>query len=110
MSEVLSAQIAQIAGAYFPELIITLFIIFNLIAGQFFSTYLYKLSKWFTILGIVLALCSTFYLQIEPEAYAFNGTFLTNIYTVFFKILILISGFCLTLLSRNMIREKRDRF
>lgn len=112
MSEVLSAQIAQIAqiaGAYFPELIITLFIIFNLIAGQFFSTYLYKLSKWFTILGIVLALCSTFYLQIEPEAYAFNDTFLTNIYTVFFKILILISGFCLTLLSRNMIREKRDR-
>ncbi len=99
----------EIISAYMPEFIITVFIIFNLIASLFFSTYLYKLSKWFTLFGIVLAIASTIYLQIEPEFFAFNATFLTNIYTVFFKILILMSGFFLTLLSRNMIREKRDR-
>ena len=100
---------SEITEAYLPEFIITIFIIFNLIASLFFSTYLYKLSKWVTLFGIVLALASTFYLQIEPEAIVFNGAFLTNIYTVFFKILILIAGFFLALLSRNMIREKRDR-
>lgn len=100
---------SEIIEAYLPEFIITIFIIFNLIASLFFSTYLYKLSKWVTLLGIVLAIAATFYLQIEPEAVVFNGVFLTNIYTVFFKILILIAGFFLTLLSRNMIREKRDR-
>ncbi len=99
----------EILSAYLPELIIILFILLNLGASLFFNTHLYKLSKWVTLFGIVLALSSTFYLQIEPEAYAFGGTFLSNIYTVFFKILILISGFFLTLLSRNMIREKRDR-
>ena len=100
---------SEIIAAYMPEFIITVFIIFNLVASLFFNTYLYKLSKWFTLLGIVLAIASTFYLQIEPEAFAFHYTFLTNIYTLFFKILILMAGFFLTLLSRNMIREKRDR-
>lgn|SRR5574344_921612 len=99
----------MISGTYLPEFIITIFIIFNIIASIFFSTRLYKLSKWFTLLGIVLAICSTLYLQIDPENFAFHNTFLLNIYTVFFKILILISGFFIALLSRNMIREKRDR-
>lgn len=96
-----------ITSTYLPEFIIILFILFNIAASLFFNTHLYKLSKWVTLLGIVLALCST--LQIEADSFAFNGSFLNNIYTVFFKILILICGFFLTLLSRNMIREKRDR-
>lgn len=100
---------SEIFSAYLPEVIIIIFILFNLTASLFFSTYLYKLSKWVTLLGIVLAIGSTFYLQVEPDAYAFNGAFLSNIYTIFFKILILISAFFLTLLSRNMIREKRDK-
>ncbi len=76
---------SEIVAAYMPEFIITVFIIFNLVASLFFNTYLYKLSKWFTLLGIVLAIASTFYLQIEPEAFAFHNTFLTNIYTVFLR-------------------------
>ena len=100
---------SEIIAAYMPEFIITIFIIFNLCASLFFNTSLYKLSKWFTLLGIVFAIASTFCLQIEPEIFAFHNTFLTNIYTVVFKILILMAGFFLTLLSRNMIREKRDR-
>ena len=99
----------DIITAYLPEFVILLFVIFNIIGALFFSTNLYKLSKWVSLLGIVFALCATFYLQIEPGIYVFNGTFLTNIYTVFCKILILMAGFFLTLLSRNMLKEKRDR-
>lgn len=99
----------EIFTACLPEFVIAIFIVINIIGALFFNTHLYKLSKWITLFGIVLAICSTFYLQIEPEVFVFNNMFLTNIYTVFFKILILISGFFLTLLSRNMIREKRDR-
>lgn len=95
--------------AYLPEFVITCFILFNILGSLFLSTHFYKLSKWITLLGIVIALASTLCLQIEPEVYAFGHSFLTNKYTVFFKILILICAFFLTLLSRNMIREKRDR-
>lgn len=105
MLEVLST----IKIAYLPEFVITVFILFNILGSLFFNTNFYKLSKWITLFGIVLAMGSTLYLQIEPEVYAFGNSFITNKYTVFFKILILICAFFLTLLSRNMIREKRDR-
>ena len=100
---------SELLSAYLPEFIILIFIILNLIFSLFSNTATYKMPKWFSILGIIAALFSTIYLQIDPEAFAFNNMFLTNIYTVFFKILILISGFFVVLLSRNMIREKRDR-
>lgn len=105
----MSGILNSITSTYLPEFILVIFIIINLIASAFFNTNLYKMSKWITLFGIVLALCSTIYLQIEPETFAFGGAFLTNIYTIFFKLLILVCGFFLTLLSRNMIREKRDR-
>lgn len=101
--------IDMIKTAYLPEFVIIVFILINILASVFANPQFYKLSKWVTLFGICLAIASTFNLQIEPEAYAFDGAFLTNIYTVFFKILILICAFFLTLLSRNMIREKRDR-
>lgn len=102
----------DILNAYLPESIIIVFIIFSLIASLFFNTSLYKLSKWFTLLGITMALGATFFLPIDPdnmEIFAFNGEIVSNIYTIFVKILILMSAFFLTLLSRNLIREKRDR-
>ena len=105
----MSGILNSITSTYLPEFILVIFIIINLIVSAFFNTNLYKMSKWITLFGIVLALCSTIYLQIEPETFAFGGAFLTNIYTIFFKLLILVCGFFLTLLSRNMIREKRDR-
>ena len=100
---------SELVTAYLPEFVILIFVVFNIVGALFFGTNSYKLSKWITLLGIVMAIAATFYLQIEPDVYVFNGTFLTNIYTVFFKILILMAGFFLTLLSRNMLREKKDR-
>ncbi len=100
---------SELVSAYLPEFIILIFIVINLVFSLFTGTSVYRISKWTTLLGIILAIGSTIYLQIDPEVFAFDNMFLTNIYTVFFKILILISGFFLVLLSRNMIREKRDR-
>ena len=100
---------SEVLSAYLPELVIFVFILFNIFGALFLSTQFYKLSKWVSLLGIVLAICSTSFLQIEPEVYIFNNLFLTNIYTVFFKILVLMSGFLITLLSRNMLKTKRER-
>ena len=112
MIESINGIVNDILNAYLPESIIIIFILFSLTASLFFNTSLYKLSKWFTLFGITLALGSTFFLPIDPdnmEIFAFNGEIVSSIYTIFFKILILMSAFFLTLLSRNLIREKRDR-
>ena len=52
----------MITTAYLPEFVIIVFIILNMIGSLFFATHFYKLSKWFTMFGLVLALVSTFYL------------------------------------------------
>lgn len=99
--------IKEITTAYLPEFILILFILFNVTASMFFNKNLYNASKGITLLGIVLAICSTFYLEISISA--FSGKFMTNVYILFFKILILISAFFLTLLSTNMLRAKKDQ-
>lgn len=102
-------NIDMLINSYMPEFWIVFFIIINLCCSLFLDIKWYKYSKWLALVAIVFSMVSTFYLQIEPDSYAFDGAFLNNIYTVFFKILILVCGFFLTLLSRNMIREKKDR-
>ena len=69
---------SEVLSAYLPELVIFVFILFNIFGALFLSTQFYKLSKWVSLLGIVLAICSTSFLQIEPEVYIFNNLFLTN--------------------------------
>ncbi len=106
----MGAVIKDILNIYLPEFIIILFILFNMAAAFFAKRNHYKFSKGLTLCGIVFALCSTFFIEISPDnIFAFNGEFVSNIYTLFFKILILISAFFLTLLSRNMLKAKRDR-
>ena len=50
-------------AACLPEIIISVFICINLLGALFFNKNLYKWSKWITLLGIVIALCSTIYLR-----------------------------------------------
>ena len=97
-------------NVYLPEFIIILFILFNMSAAFFAKKNHYKFSKGVTLCGIVFALSSTLFLEISTDnIFAFRGEFVSNIYTLFFKILILISAFFLTLLSRNLLKAKRDR-
>ena len=101
--------IKDIANTYLPELVLILFILINLAASVFLHKNMYRISKGLTLTGIICAIAATFYLPISTEdSFAFGGAFLSNAYTLFFKILILISAFFLTLLSRNMVRSTRE--
>lgn len=102
--------IKDILNIYLPEFIIILFILFNMGAAFFAHRNYYKFSKGLALCAIALSLGSTFFIEISPDnIYAFNGEFVLSSYTVFFKILILISAFFIVLLSRNMLKSKRDR-
>ena len=98
----------DIHNAFLQELVLIIFIVVNIILSLFFSKSFYKLSKWFVIVAIMLAIIASVFIQLSPNYYAFNNAFLSNIFTVFFKNLILISVFFVVLLSRNMIKQKRN--
>ena len=69
---------SELVAAYLPEFIILIFVVINLVFSLFAGTSVYRISKWTTLLGIVLALGSTIYLQIETSA-GINLRLLPNI-------------------------------
>lgn len=99
----------DIKNSFLQELVLIIFIVLNIILSMFFSKRFYKLSKWIAIVAVTLAILASIFIQLSPNYYAFNNAFISNIYTVFFKSLILISVFFVILLSRNMIKQKRNK-
>ena len=99
--------INDIFSAYCQEavLIIAIFsgLIFNFILGKKF----FPFSKYFSITALIIAIISSLKIQIIPTYYAFNGAYVSNFYTVFFKILILISALLILILSKNILLKKR---
>lgn len=99
----------DIQHSFLQELALIVFIILNIILSLFFSKKFYKLSKWFAIGAVIITILASIFIQLSPNYYAFGNAFLSNVYTVFFKNLILISVFFVILLSRNMIKQKRNK-
>ncbi len=99
----------DIKSSFLQEFLLIIFIIVNIVLSLFFSKRFYKISKWFAILGVTVAMAACITIQISPNYYAFGNAFISNVYTVFFKTLILMTVFFIILLSRNMLKQKRDK-
>ncbi|MCQ2788973.1 MAG: NADH-quinone oxidoreductase subunit N [bacterium] len=91
-----------------PEIAILLFIGIQLFLSFFCDASKYKVSKWISILGIFIsaALCSK--VQIEPICYAFNNSVISDSFTMFFKLFILISSFLLVFLTKRALAANRS--
>lgn len=99
--------IQDIQNAYLPELILILFIVINVFFAIFIKKHTYKISKIITAIALILSGLSMFFIQIEPNYYAFNNVFVSNTYTTALKIMILVSATLILISSDNFIREKR---
>ncbi len=101
--------IKDIQNAYLPELLIFIFIIINIILALFIRKNTYKIAKIITASAIIFCAASMFFIQINPDYYGFNGVYVSNIYTLTFKVMILISAFFVIFASHNLIREKKQK-
>lgn len=91
-----------------PETVLILFIFIQIILSMFLDIKFYKLSKWLTVFGIFLAASLCTKVQIEPLYYGFKNSILSDDYTLFFKILILISSFLIIFLTKKTITTRRE--
>ncbi len=99
----------DIKSAFLPEIIILFFILLNILFAIFVNKKHFKLSVWINILGILTALSSIIFLQAEPTYSAFNNSIVCNVYTVFFKSLILVATFFVVLLSNDFIKKHQTK-
>lgn len=91
-----------------PEIAILAFIFIQIILSMFLDMKFYKFAKWLSVFGLFLAtsLCTT--VQIEPLYSGFKNSIISDSYTVFFKVLILISSFLIVFLTKRTITSRRD--
>lgn len=91
-----------------PETVIILFIFIQLILSMLLDIKFYKLSKWLSVFGIFLATSLCTKVQIEPIYYAFKNSLISDDFTLFFKVIILISSFLIIFLTKRTITTRRD--
>lgn len=96
----------NIGNIMLPEMIIILFIFIQIILSMFLDIKYYKLSKWLTVLGLFLATALSSRMQIEY--FGFNNSVISDNYTIFFKVLILVSSFLIAFLTKKTIAARRD--
>lgn len=98
----------NILNIMLPETMIIVFIFIQIILSMLLDIKFYKLSKWLTVLGLFLAtaLCSK--VSIDPIYYGFKNSIMSDDYTMFFKVLILISSFLIVFLTKKTITTRRS--
>ena len=101
--------INNISTGFFQEFVLIIGIFLYIMLSIFLRKYFYKISKWASIAVITATVLSMQKIQIIPAYYAFNGTFMSNFYTVFLKAMILMCTFFIILMSKNMIIKKRSK-
>ncbi len=106
---VLAEFLTDIKCAFLPELIIAGFIFINIFLSMFYNKKFYKTSQWIAILGVLMSFASIGFLQAEPTYHAFRNAAVCNVYTVCFKVLVLISSFFTVLISHKIVMRKRAK-
>ncbi len=99
--------IYNLFNAMLPEVALIFFIFLQIFLSVFLDTKFYKLSKWLSVFGIFIATFLCTKVQIEPVYTGFKNSILSDHYTLFFKVIILISSFLIIFLTKKTIMSRR---
>ena len=99
--------INDILNAFCQETVLIIAVFLGLILNLIFGKKFFSFSKPYAVTAVIIALISSLKIQIIPTYYAFNGAFVSNFYTVFFKILILLFTLAVLLISKNILSKRK---
>ena len=96
-------MINDIFSIMLPQFILGGFILLMLFLSMILSPKLYKYARIISISGIVLTIISLSTVQTEPQYFGFHNSVMSDSYTLLFNFVILVCGFLVALLSKNLI-------
>lgn len=99
----------DIIYGYAQEISLLALILLYFVTSFFLGKYFFKAAKWIAIFIIMLVIASIIKLQIIPNYYSFNGAFLTNFYTIFLKLIVLVCSFFTIILSKKVVLKRRHK-
>ena len=87
-----------------PQFSLGGFIILLLVLSMVLSPRVYKYARLISITGIAITTILLSTVQIEPQYFGFQNSIMADSYTLLFDFVILLSGFLVSLLSKNLIK------
>lgn len=94
-----------------PQMCLLGFILIQLILSMILSPRKFRYARLISIIGIVLSILSLSTVQTEPQYFAFKNSIMSDSYTLLFHFVILVCGFLVALLTRNLVKTiKRNAY
>ena len=104
-------MINDIFNILIPQLSLISFIGLLLILSMVLSHRFYKYARLITVIGIFITIISLSTVQVEPQYFAFSNSIMSDSYTLLFHFIILVCGFFVTLITRNLVKSiKRNAY
>ena len=94
-----------------PHVCLAGFIVLQLVLSVVMPIRRYKPARFVSLTGIALSIILLSTVQTEPQYFAFKDSLMADSYTLLFDFIILLCGFFVTLLSKNLVKTmKRNAY
>lgn len=104
-------MINDIFNILLPHFALGVFILILLFLSMILSPRTYKYARIISATGISLAIILLSSVQVEPQYFGFRGSIMADSYTLLFDFIILVCGFLVTLISKNLVKTfKRNAY
>lgn len=91
-----------------PQGCLGLFILIQLVLSLILSPRFFRYARLISCVGISLSIVLLASVQTEPQYFGFRNAVMSDSYTLLFHFVILLCGFFVALLTKNLIKEKKQ--
>lgn len=91
-----------------PQACLGFFIILQLLCSMFLSPRYFRYARLLSAIGIALSTVLLSTVQTEPQYFGFRNSIMSDSYTLLFHFVILLCGFFVVLLTRNLVHKQKQ--
>ena len=91
-----------------PQGCLAVFIILQLVLSMFLSPRYFRFARLISAIGISLSIVLLTTVQTEPQYFGMRNSIMSDSYTLLFHFIILLCGFFVVLLTKNLVKEKKQ--
>ena len=102
-------MINDIFNILLPQFAIGFTIILLIILSMILPIKSYKFARIISLVGIAFAIVFLSSVQTEPQYFGFKNSIMSDGYTLLFDFLILLCGFFVTLLTKNLTKTRKSK-
>ena len=104
-------MINDIFNILLPQICLIIFIFMEIIISMFAKNLTHNFARIISLIGISLSIILLSTVQVEPQYYALKNSLISDNYTLLFHFMILLSGFFVVLLTKNISDSiKKDSY